>query len=195
MWRERADRDAQKLKESLPELPEPVAKPFLIMVSGLPGTGKSHFSRELAEHLPCTILNSDVLRKTLFPSPQYTASESNRLFSTIEYLVDNLLSNNIPVLVDATNLVRHHRERLYRIADKLSLKLAIVRVEAPVEVVQERLQSRMEDADSEDASDADISMYQRMRPKAQRIQRNHFVVDTSRDITPVIRKIAREVRR
>ena len=41
--------DVERLREALAELPEPVARPFLIVISGLPGTGKSYFSRRLAE--------------------------------------------------------------------------------------------------------------------------------------------------
>jgi len=32
-----------------------------------------------------------------------------------------------------------------------------------------------------------------MKPAAQRIRRNHFAVDTSKDITPVIDKIVRRI--
>ena len=40
-----------------------------------------------------------------------------------------------------------------------------------------------------------LAVYQRMKPSVQRINRNHYAVDTSRDITPVLDKIVREVRR
>jgi predicted kinase len=105
------------------------------------------------------------------------------------------LSKSIPLLLDATNLAEHHRERLYLIANRLQLKLIIVGVEAPPEVVQKRLQARFEHPDPLDMSDADFEVYQRMKSRVQRIRRNHFVVDTSRDITPVIEKIVRQVRR
>ena len=72
--------DAQRLAENLGQLPELVAKPSLIVVSGLPGTGKSYFSNKLAERLPLIILESDALRKALFPSPSYSPQESSRLF-------------------------------------------------------------------------------------------------------------------
>jgi hypothetical protein len=44
-------------------------------------------------------------------------------------------------------------------------------------------------------SDADWSVYQKMKPSVEKIRRNHYAVDTSRDITPVLDKIFREVRR
>ncbi|MCL0058525.1 ATP-binding protein [Dehalococcoidia bacterium] len=196
MWREQALSDASRLKESLPELPEPVAKPFLIVLSGLPGTGKSYISRKLAERLPCVILSSDTMRRTLFPSPVFNAGENQRLFAAMHILIEDLLRKNVAILLDATNLVERHRERLYCIIDRLRLKIIILRVEAPPEVVQERLQARMAmDNTSPDSSDADFGVYLRMKTNKQRIRRQHFAVDTSKDIAPVIEKIVRELRR
>jgi hypothetical protein len=187
--------DVQKLREMLSPLPEATAQPFFIVVSGLPGTGKSYFSRKLVERLPCIMVESDALRKVLFPSPCYSAEENQRLFQTLHLLIEELLGKGVPVLMDATNLIEHHRERLYRIADHLGLKLIIVRVEAPAELVRERLQGRAGDADVQDNSDAGWGVYQRMKPKVQKIRRQHFAVDTSRDISPVLDKIIRELKR
>ncbi len=184
--------DAQRLWESLGPLPEPVVKPVFIVVSGLPGTGKSYFCRKLAERLPFLILESDVLRKTLFPAPTYSPPESTRLFQSIHHLIERLLKKGIPLILDATNLSERYRERLYNIADRLNAKLILIRVEAPPEVVRERLKGRSEGASSEDHSDADWSVFQRMESSVQKIRRNHFAVDTSRDITPVLNKIVRE---
>ncbi len=192
---EQAEVDAKQLKQSLGNLPEPVAHPVLILISGLPGTGKSYFSRKLAEQLPSVIVESDALRKTLFPSPVYSAEESQRLFVACHRLIEELLNSGISVILDATNLVEHHREHLYRIAENLKVKLIIVWVEAPREVVRHRLKGRAEGIDPQDKSDADWDVYQRMKSRVQRIRRNYFSVDTSRDIRPVIEKIVREARR
>lgn len=187
--------DAQQLKRSLGKLPEPVVHPVLIMVSGLPGTGKSYFSRKLAEQLPSVIVESDALRKKLFPVPAYSAEESQRLFAACYRLIEELLSSSISVILDATNLVEYYREHLYRIAERLKVKLIVVWVQAPKELVRQRLQGRSEGSDPLDKSDADWSIYQRMRTRVQRIRRNYFSVDTSRDISPVIDKIVREAKR
>ncbi len=57
------------------------------------------------------------------------------------------------------------------------------------------LKLRQQGRDIETKSDAGWEVYQRMAPTIQKIRRNHYVVDTSRDITPVLDKIARELRR
>ena len=104
-----------------------------------------------------------------------------------------LLGRGISLIFDATNLSEHNREYVYSIAERLGAKLVLVRVEAPPELVYERLKGR--ELSPGGNSDADWRVYRRMRPQAQRIRRRHYAVDTSRDITPVIDKIVREVSR
>ncbi len=183
--------DVQRLTDSLGELPELVAEPVFIAVSGLPGTGKSYFCSRLAERLPFIILESDALRKALFPSPGYNSQESSRLFGAVRLLIERLLKKGNSLILDATNLSERHREYLYSIADRLGIKLILVRVEAPPGLVHERLKARR--GNLEGKSDADWAIYQRMKSSVQKIHRNHYAVDTSRDITPVLDKIVREV--
>ena len=185
--------DVERLGDSVRGLPEPVAEPALVVISGLPGTGKSYFSKRLADRLPFVILESDALRAVLFPTPSYTWRESARLFRAIHLLIENLLKKGIPIILDATNLSERNREYLYSIADRLNAKLLLVRVEAPAEIVKERLGARGEGAGSK--SEADWKVYQKMKTSVEKIRRQHYVVDTSGDITPVLDKIVREVRR
>lgn len=187
--------DLATLRASLPPAPAPLAHPYLIVVSGLPGSGKSTFSRRLAQRVPVLLMESDALRKALFGTPTHSLAESTRLFRAIHALVEEHLQRGIPVLLDATNLQETHREPLYAIAERTRASLILVWVEAPEEVVRQRLEKRMRREDSTDLSDATWEVYLRMRATAERPHRPHFVVDTSRDITPVLEKIARLVRR
>jgi len=195
MVQETRSRDVEVLQAALPPLPEPLARPVLVVVVGLPGTGKSHFSRRLAERFPMAVLETDALRKALFGSPTYSAEESARLFRAVHALIESLLRRGIPVLLDATNLVEANREHLYHIADKTGARLILVRVEAPPEVVRERLARRQQDTHREDHSDAGWEVYQRMRQAVDPIRRQHYVVDTTRDIRPVLDRIVRDILR
>jgi predicted kinase len=188
--------DAQRLKSALGALPEPVVGPGFVVVTGLPGTGKSYFCRKLAERAPFCIVESDALRKVLFSFPSYSQEESARLFAACHALIGQLLQEGIPVILDATNLSEYHREHLYAISDRTKAKLVLVRVEAPPELVYQRLEARNSGmAHPEDKSDADLEIYSRMKSRVDRIRRNHLVVDTSRGIMPVIDKIIRVINR
>ena len=185
--------DVERLAESLGQLPEPSAQPALVVVSGLPGTGKTYFCGKLAERLLFAILESDALRKVLFSPPDYSPKESSHLFLAVHRLIERLLTKGISLILDATNLSERHREYLYRITDRLDAKLVLVRIEAPPQVVRRRLENRLKGSNGK--SDADWAIYQKMKPLTQKISRKHYAVDTSRDITPAMDKIVREMRR
>ena len=187
--------DVASLKRNLGALPEPLARPPFVVVSGLPGSGKSYFCRQLSQRMPFVTLESDALRCVLFPTPEHSAGESARLFKATHLLVEELLKKGVPVILDATNLSEHRRETPYHIADKAGAKLVLVRVEAPADVVRLRLEERAHKVDPEDRSGADWAVYRRMKLGVQRIRRQHLAVDTSRDITPVIDKVMREISR
>jgi predicted kinase len=187
--------DLQRLTDGLGKLPEPVVRPPFVVVSGLPGTGKSYFCARLAGRLPFVILESDALRKTLFSPPSYSPEESARLFKTLHRLIEKLLKKGIPLILDATNLSERDRERFYNIAEHGDARLILVRMEAPPELVYERLEGRRNSADSAGNSDADWEVYRKMKPRVEKISRKHYVADSSRDISPVLTKIIREINR
>ena len=185
------DSRVKLLVDSLGSLPEPVAHPASIVLAGLPGTGKSYFSHRLAEKVPVVILETDALRKTLFSEPTYSPSESGLLFEAVHVLIGWLLKRGVSVILDATNLSERHREVLYRIAGQNGAKLIIVYLEAPPEVVSERLKGRHTAA--ENKSDADWEVYQKMLGSVEEIRHRHYVVNTAEDIAPAVDKIVREV--
>lgn len=185
--------DVQKLKGTLTEIPESAVRPALIVVSGLPGVGKSYFSRRLAQRLPSVIIESDALRKQLFAVPTYSGNENRRLFSALHRLIEEMLGRGITVIFDATNLIEKNREHLYRIAERLRAKLVIVWVKAPEETVIQRLRNRTAGINTDDNSEADWETHCSMKKTVQRIQRNYFAVDSSKDINLTIDKIVRIV--
>jgi predicted kinase len=184
-------RDAQPLLRSLGLLPKPVERPVFIALSGLPGTGKTFFSQQLAAKLPLAILESDALRKVLFPEPTYSLRESARLFRACYFLIEELLQMRISLILDATNLEERYRKQLYNIAKRVGVQFILVKVEAPRETVKKRLAVR--ESDTLNNSDADWEIYKSMERRAEKIRLKHYTVDTTKDIGPFINKILREI--
>ena len=188
----RAEEDANRLVRTLGPLPEPLNDPFMILISGLPGSGKSYLARKLSELLGSAILQSDALRKTLVTKPDYTPAESGRLFRAMHFLAEGLLSSGIPVTIDATNIIESNRRGFYRVADALGARLFIIQARAPKKVIKARLQSRKREYGQK--SDADWGVYQKMAAEAEKIKRPHISVDTSKSLEPFITKIVQEIK-
>jgi predicted kinase len=185
--------NARRIEECIQPLPPPRSAAALVVVSGLPGSGKSYFCRRLASRYPIARLESDALRKVLFGQPTHAPEESRRLFAACHYVLDRLLGAGISALLDATNLREAHRRQLYAIADGHRAKLVLVSLRAPAAVVEERLVARARRADPEDLSDAGPEVYERMRSLSEPIGRPHIVVDTSADIEPAVDAVLREL--
>ena len=191
--RDGARSDVDRLLDSLGPLPDPRQRPALLVISGLPGSGKSYFCRKLTELLPIVVLETDTLRAVLFERPTYNGAENARLFRAVHSVLDILLIQKRCVAIDATNLIRRHRKRLYRIAEDQGAALVVVGMAAPEPVIRQRLRQRIANRQSQlddgDRSDAGSDVYDRMRRTEQAITREHIVVDSSTDIMPALADI------
>ena len=187
------EEDARRLESALADLPAPQERPPLVLVSGLPGSGKSYFSRELTKRYPLAHLNSDVMRRQLFARPSHSAAESARLFAAIHLLVERLLDRGVGVVLDATSLKEAHRQPLYDIAERTGANAVIVRTEAPPSVARERLGARAQAKGAADASEATAAVYDRMRREVEPIERPHIRVDTSGELEAALQEVLRRL--
>ncbi len=169
-------------------VPEAVSgQPVLVMLCGLPGTGKTTLARRLAMRWPAVVVESDRIRQVLFTPPTYTAEESRQVHQVCHILIgwylrhasrDGQLSRH-HVIYDATNLYEYHRRLVVSLAERSEARLVVVEITARDEVVRERLAPRGRQDMAELYSEADWDVYQRMRQRAEPIQERHVTVDTS----------------
>ncbi|MSQ15430.1 MAG: ATP-binding protein [Dehalococcoidia bacterium] len=186
--------DLERIIESLGTLPQPAQIPVLVMVAGLPGSGKSYFSRALAKRTGLVVVQSDAVRKILVPRPGYSPAESYLVFSRCHEALKHILDMGISVIFDATNLRNRNRKYLYNIASAVGARLIRVWVEAPPDVVFDRLRAREANRHPLDLSDATWEIYLNMAVGVQKISGEHYFVDTSKDIQPILAKIAKEIK-
>ena len=163
----------------------------LVALSGLPGTGKSHFARELIKQVTLLVLESDRIRKLLVPKPQYTREEHSRVFAVCHLLIEEYLALGRRVLFDATNLTEAFRRPLYLICHRLSVPLFLVWFTASQDIVRARLTERAAGLYEGDFSDAGWSIYCRLAPYEEPIEGPHFSVDSSGNIATVVDEVAR----
>lgn len=178
--------------------------PRLLIVCGVSGSGKSRLAYRLREALPLIHLRSDVERKRLFglgetartqsgiDSGIYFPSATNWTYDRLHRLTDAILANDYDVLVDATFIARERRERFMRLARKHRAAFAILALDAPLEVLRERLGRRL--ALGEDVSEADLAVLERqlaLRQCLSEVEKSYAVMIDSTDTPPLAEILAR----
>jgi predicted kinase len=161
--------------------------PALLIMVGAPGSGKSYLGRTLSVALGAELIQTDAVRKELFPEPSYTPGEASTVYATCHRRIAEALARGECVVFDGTNLRERRRTNLYRLAERARAKVLVVVAYASDAVIRARLRQRAEGRDQDDHSDADVTVYLRMRRDTEPIPRPHIVVNTAAAPGPVIR--------
>ena len=167
--------------------------PYVVMLSGLPGVGKSTVCRELCRRLGAAVVESDAVRWALFPQPTFDAEESAYVFQVVHSVMARLLRRGVPVIMDATNVLERHREAVYEIAEGCGAPLHVLRIAAPAKVVKRRLESRGAARGGHDYPVARWDIYRRMRESAEPIGRDHHLIDTSGDYDAALERFVETI--
>lgn len=88
-------------------------KPLLVILYGMPGSGKTFFSRQLTEHLNIAHVESDRIRSELFQNPTYSREENHIIASIMLYMTEEFLKAGVSVIFD-TNAMRIAQRRALR---------------------------------------------------------------------------------
>ena len=160
---------------------------------GAPGSGKSYLARTLSAALGGELIQTDAVRKELYPEPRYTSGEHSAVYAECHRRIGAALRRGACVIFDATNLRERRRKTLYQIAERSGAQTIVVVAYASDEVIRARLQQRAEGRDPEDHSDADLPVYLRMRQSVERVPRPHIIVNTVAAPGPVIRLLQHQL--
>ena len=151
---------------ALGEIEIPQRKPCLVLVAGLPGTGKSTLARSLAQHAGFQVIRSDSVRKELSGASEacssdyrqgiYTQQWTDRTYAECLSRAEQLLFAGQRVLVDANFREEAHRRQFLEAATRWGVPGILLLCEVSASIVRERLGKRRDDV-----SDADWSIYLR----------------------------------
>lgn len=126
----------------------PERPPWVVVVCGPSGGGKSSLARPVAEQLGLTLLSKDEIKESLFDTLGWGNREQSRALSNAAYdlMFDRLekeLATGRPVMLEA-NFRPEASRRLARVAESIPYRAIRVRCFARREVLMARLARRAE---------------------------------------------------
>jgi aminoglycoside phosphotransferase family enzyme/predicted kinase len=146
-------------------------KPFIVMVCGLTGSGKSALARGLGGRIGLPVISSDVVRKGIagkmgrlaVPLNEgiYSPTMTEKTYATMAEEVEKQIVNGAGAILDATFIHKSHRDKIIRVANKHKVPLVVIHCFASAETVRRRLAQR--EKEGKDVSDGRWEIYVRQQ--------------------------------
>lgn len=144
----------------------------VIIVAGLPGSGKSYFAERLAGRIGAVYLSSDRIRKEMLPKRTYSDLEKLAVYDAMRERMEKALSQEEDVVADGTFFTREIRKRFVSSLPP-TIEQYMIEVVAAESLIWTRLQRPRAD------SEADFSIYQAILSQWEPIDRPHLVLHST----------------
>ena len=145
---------------------------MIIVVLGLPGTGKSYFAEKLSDRLGAVHINSDKLRNALHARGKYTIDDKLHIYRVMAEKTDQALDQGKSVIVDATFYKHEMIDLFMSLAKDRAAPIRFIKIEADEALVRERLQKRRTD------SEADFQVYVKIKGEFDELDVPHLVIQS-----------------
>ncbi len=163
----------------------------ILLVAGLPATGKSTLARELRARGDVeVVLDSDVVRKELAglaPTSSaradlnagiYTPEFSDRTYQELRRRAQEALTQGHSVAIAATFVKAHRRAEFLEMASEIGAPIRFLECRIPRDLAMERIKAR-----TDDPSDATAEVYDTLatawEPLSPQLRQIHEVISTS----------------
>lgn len=148
---------------------------MLILIAGLPGTGKTTIARALSAMIGAIHLNSDVLRSQLGLMGQYTAEAKQQVYDALLDSAGVALAAGKTVIVDSTFYQKSIRQPFEHLAKVCGVPLHWVEIQASERTLEERLGKPRPD------SEADYSVYEKIRDLFEPLPEARLVINSDEE--------------
>ena len=143
---------------------------MLIIVTGLPGSGKTYFSKALSEEIKAHHINSDKTRKVHDLMGMYDDTSKNKVYFEMLLQMMKLLKQNEHVIIDATFYKRRTRNLFIDIAALSGHSVKVIQIKASTKTVEERVSKKRA------LSEADVEVYQKIKAIYEPLEIAHLIL-------------------
>lgn len=150
---------------------------MLIILAGLPGTGKSTVATALGRELAATALSTDRIRAERPGSPAYSPAAKGGVYERMFARAERILGSGQSVILDATFYLRRLRQAGAAVGRRARVPVFVVEVTLAEAAVRERMARRLGAARG--PRPAGFEVYHFIRKVFEPVRGPHFTLDTA----------------
>ncbi|HET7115888.1 MAG TPA: AAA family ATPase [Hanamia sp.] len=147
---------------------------MIVIVFGLPGSGKSYFASRLAKMIHADYINSDKVRKEMFEKRVYSEKEKKAVYNAMLQQLKEAIGRNKNVVLDATFHKKETR-RIFIEAVSGKKKISFIQVQADENIIKERLKK------PRPYSEAGFEVYKLIKQQNEPIDEPHLILKSTND--------------
>ncbi len=144
----------------------------MLLVAGLPASGKTWLAKYLSEKWGAVHINSDKLRTAMNLRGHYDQASKQQVYNAMLTQAADALNAGRPVVVDSTFYKKYLRQAWVDLAKKQGARHRFVEIKIPEETAFQRLQKKRED------SEADWQVYQQLKAEWEPLDAPHLTLDS-----------------
>ncbi len=146
---------------------------MVIIVFGLPGSGKSYFASRLARKMEAVYVSSDEVRMGMFPVRSYSEEEKMMVYEAMLGEMEKTIITGKDIVLDATFYREEIRKKFMDLADSYGVKICFISVGADENIIAERVSKKRQ------SSEADYAVYLKLKQSFEPMSKDHFVLEST----------------
>ncbi|MFW5756545.1 MAG: AAA family ATPase [Tangfeifania sp.] len=156
---------------------------MIVLVFGLPGTGKTYFAKHLAEKIDAAHLNTDIVREKLNFTGHYDEKTKQQVYNELFKQAQMEFKKGADVIVDGTFHLSRRREQLENLVKEENKKMFYIEIKTSEKTARKRLKK------SRKHSEADFNVYEKIKNEFEPLEKDCLELWSDReDIEEMINK-------
>jgi len=147
---------------------------MIVIVFGLPGSGKSYFASRLAGMINAEYINSDKVRKTMFETSSYSKKEKLAVYNEMISQIAETVRKRENVVLDATFYKNDVRKRFVNEVENND-GIIFIEIWAEEHLIRERLKRPRKH------SEADFKVYKKIKKQWEPLKQTHLILQSTDD--------------
>ncbi|MCQ6958730.1 AAA family ATPase [Mucilaginibacter aquariorum] len=148
---------------------------MIVIVCGLPGTGKTFFASALASRLNARLISSDVVRTNLKRRGKYDEDNKNAVYAAMLLILAEALQDHDSVVLDATFYKSAIRDLFTAKARQYGEPFYFIQLLASGKTIKERMKQKRRD------SEADFDVYLKIKAAFEPLTERHLDLNSEEE--------------